>query len=46
MEIAIDHDLVPSISARATLAEDEAKAEVHDLEFGIELGKNGAESDV
>jgi molecular chaperone DnaK (HSP70) len=45
LEIAIDHDLVASITARSSLFGSEDTAEVHDLEFGVELGAAGASSD-
>jgi molecular chaperone DnaK len=38
LEIAIDHDMVASISARSSLFGSDDRVEVHDLEFGMELG--------
>jgi molecular chaperone DnaK len=41
VEVEIDHDLVASITAHSTLADSADAAEVHDLEFGIEIGVDG-----
>ena len=41
VEIAIDHDLVASISAHSSLFGSSDSTEVHDLEFGIEIGAAG-----
>jgi molecular chaperone DnaK (HSP70) len=45
MEITIDHDLVAGIHATSSLLRSSDSVEVHDLEFGIELGGNGASVD-
>jgi molecular chaperone DnaK (HSP70) len=40
VEVSIDHDLVATLSARSSLADDVERTEVHDLEFGLRVGDN------
>lgn len=41
VEVAIDHDLVAAISATSSLLNDMQRTEVHDLEFGLRIGRDG-----
>jgi hypothetical protein len=38
VEVAIDHDLVAGFRARSSLVDDVQEVEVHDLEFGLQVG--------
>ena len=40
VEVAVDHDLVAGVSARSSLIEDVQTMEVHDLEFGLRVGRS------
>jgi molecular chaperone DnaK len=46
VDVTIDHDLVAEISVRSTLLGDEQQVYVHDLEFGLRLGRNRDTPDV
>ena len=37
VDLSIDHNLIVSVNVRSTIREDGVSAEVHDLEFGLEL---------
>jgi hypothetical protein len=39
VSVRIDHDLVAHVTARSDLAREEATAEIHGLEFGLDVSE-------